>query len=209
MNRHLPSTSPLVPGVVKPATRGEQVAHWISQLGSPPALSLLAVALTSLLLDLAAFWALVYLVFAVCLPIGYVIWLVRRGRVTDLDLQLREQRTRPFVVTLAGQALALGLLVLGKGPYPLALVAGTALIQTLCIFLITLRWKISVHTSTAASITVLVWSVAGGVAAAPLVVSVPLIAWSRVKLRRHTPAQTIAGVVLGSTVFLMALWLLG
>ncbi len=209
MKNYVVPTPGSVPGTMRPATRGERVAHWISQLGSPPALSLLAVALTSLLLDLPAIWAIVYLTFAVCLPIGYVIWLVRRGRVTDLDLQLREQRTRPFVVTMAGQVLALSLLLLGGGPHSLALVAGTALIQTLCIFLITLYWKISVHTSTAASITVLVWSVAGGVAAAPLVVSVPLIAWSRVKLRRHTPAQTIAGVVLGSTVFLMALWWLG
>jgi membrane-associated phospholipid phosphatase len=35
-------------------------------------------------------------------------------------------------------------------------------------------------------------------AAAPMMLSVPLVAWARVRLRRHTLAQTLAGAALGT-----------
>ena len=41
--------------------------------------------------------------------------------------------------------------------------------------------------------------------ALPLVVGVPLIAWARVRLRRHTVTQTIAGALLGLTISLLVL----
>jgi membrane-associated phospholipid phosphatase len=37
----------------------------------------------------------------------------------------------------------------------------------------------------------------------PLVIGVPLMAWARVRLRRHTVAQTIAGLLLGLAIFLL------
>ncbi|MCD6345181.1 MAG: phosphatase PAP2 family protein [Anaerolineae bacterium] len=194
--------------ILKPSTRGEHVAYWISQLGSPPLVALLALLLTAVTLTLPGIWmwAGVYVLLALIIPLSYLVWLVRRGKVADLDLHLREQRYGPFVVTLAGAALAWGVLTLGGAPQVLRLLAAATGVQTLVVFLITLRWKISVHTSTAAGMTVLVWSVVGK-AAAPLVITIPLIAWSRVKLRRHTFWQTVAGIVLGGLIFLIAVWL--
>ena len=194
--------------ILKPTTRGEHIAYWISQLGSPPLMALLALLLTAVTLTLPGIWmwAGVYVLLAMIIPLGYLIWLVRRGKVADLDLHLREQRYGPFVVTLTGAALAWGVLTLGGAPQVLRLLAAATGVQTLVVFLITLRWKISVHTSTAAGMTVLVWSVIGK-AAAPLVITIPLIAWSRVKLRRHTFWQTVAGIVLGCLIFLIAVWL--
>ena len=194
--------------ILKPTTRGEHIAYWISQLRSPPLVALLALLLTAVTLTLPGIWmwAGVYVLLAMIIPLGYLIWLVRRGKVADLDLHLREQRYGPFVVTLTGAALAWGVLTLGGAPQVLRLLAAATGVQTLVVFLITLRWKISVHTSMAAGMTVLVWSVIGK-AAAPLVITIPLIAWSRVKLRRHTFWQTVAGIVLGCLIFLIAVWL--
>ncbi len=194
--------------ILKPTTRGEYIAHWISKLGSPPLVALMALLLTAVTFTLPGIWmwAGVYVLLAMVVPLIYLIWLVRRGKVTDLNLHLREQRQGPFIVTLAGAAAAWVVLTLGGAPQILRLLAAASVAQTLLVFLITLRWKISVHTSTAAGMTVLVWSVVGK-AAAPLVITIPLIAWSRVKLRRHTFWQTVAGMVLGCLIFLIAVWL--
>jgi hypothetical protein len=167
---------------------------------------ILAVILSGIAASLPGVWTWValYLLLAILMPLGALVWMVRTGRVSDLDVQLREERMAPFIVTLIGSGSAWLVLLLGGAPAPLTLMAGTSVVQTVVIFLITLRWKISVHTSTAAGMTVLIWSVAGR-AATPLVISVPLIAWSRVKLRRHTLAQAVAGTLLGSSVFLTAI----
>jgi membrane-associated phospholipid phosphatase len=75
-----------------------------------------------------------------------------------------------------------------------------AVVQWLAIYLITLRWKISVHSTSATGISLfVVW--AFGMRVLPVFLTVPVIAWSRVKLRRHTPLQTLAGIGLGAALF--------
>jgi membrane-associated phospholipid phosphatase len=109
-------------------------------------------------------------------------------------------------VTIISCALAWLAMWVGGAPPILTLMAGVGFVQWIIIFTVTLRWKISVHTASAAGATLIILRVIG-LAAAPLVVTIPLIAWSRVKLRRHTPAQTIAGALLGSGVVVGALLL--
>ena len=53
-------------------------------------------------------------------------------------------------------------------------------------------------------LAVLAWALLGG-AATPVILAVPLVAWARVHLQRHTLAQTAAGVCLGATLLLVAL----
>jgi membrane-associated phospholipid phosphatase len=109
---------------------------------------------------------------------------------------------------MAGQTIAWFLLNVGGAPTPLPRIAGAYLAQTTLILLITLRWKISVHTATAAGVTVAVWQTLGSIAV-PFALTLPLIIWSRVKLGRHTLGQTLAGTALGASVFLTALLLGG
>ena len=194
--------------VLIPHNWSERLAHWISLVGSPPVMGILGVVLILLLSDTPSpwTWGSIYVGAAIGLPLLYLVWLVRKGAVTDIDVQLRKQRSRPFLAMMAGQAMAWFLLNIGGAPSPLPLIAGAYLTQTTLIFLITLRWKISVHTSTAAGVTVAVWGTLGSVAV-PFALTLPLIVWSRVKLRRHTLGQTLAGTALGGSVFLTALLL--
>ena len=196
--------------VLVPRNGSERIAHWISLVGSPPVMGVLGVALIIMLSDIPSpwMWGTIYVTAAIGLPLLYLVWLVRRGTVTDIDVQLRKQRSRPFLAMMAGQAIAWFLLTVSEAPAPLPLIAGAYLTQTSLIFIITLRWKISVHTSTAAGVTVAVWRTVGLVAL-PLALTLPLITWSRVKLGRHTVRQTLAGTALGAGVFLTALLLGG
>lgn len=199
---------PSIEAVPHPETRGQHIAHWISQAGSPPVMGLLASVL--LLTRLSAphlwTWASLYVLLALIAPMGFLIWQLRRGRVTDLDVHFRQQRTASFLVTCCGFLLVWIAMTLGQAPLLLRLLAGMGFLQWVTLCLITLKWKISVHaTSVTGTTLILVWSL--GLAATPAVIAVPLVAWSRVKLRRHTPTQVLAGILLGCAVFTVALLL--
>jgi membrane-associated phospholipid phosphatase len=147
-------------------------------------------------------WAGIYGLVAVLTPLLYVVWLLHRGVITDLDMQLREQRIRPLIFTIACSGLGWLLLALGRAPVQMVALAGALWIQTAIILGITLRWKISVHCASAAGAAAVAWSLFG--TPLPLLV-VPIIAWSRVRLRRHTMAQTVAGTLLGLGILVVAL----
>ena len=151
-------------------------------------------------------WALVQLSLGVLAPFLHVVQLVRRGDVTDVDVRLRKQRIGPLFVTVACTGLAWMALWIGGAPAAMAWVAGGMWVQGLLILGITSRWKISVHAATAAAATT--WSSLLLETPLPALLIVPLVAWSRVRLRRHTVLQTVAGGVLGFVVF-FTLWQLG
>jgi membrane-associated phospholipid phosphatase len=64
-----------------------------------------------------------------------------------------------------------------------------------------------VHSAAAAATATLAWSLIG--TPLPLFIGVPIIAWSRVRLRRHSVAQTVAGASLGVTTILAMLAVMG
>jgi hypothetical protein len=180
------------------------LAYVISRIASPPLLATGAMALVASTLSSprAWSWAGAYVFVAIVTPVLYLIWLVRRGRVTDVDVQLREQRARPMIFAIACAGLAWLVLALGGAPMQMVVIAGGLWLQMVVIFGITMWWKISVHSAAAAGIATLVWSLDGTLL--PLLIGVPIIAWARVRLRRHTVAQTVAGAALGLAIFLVA-----
>ncbi len=203
----LPETiSPALHAIVKPSTMSEYVAYGISQLGSPPVLGLFALCLIATTLTLSKTWPWfgLYLLLSVICPMSFLIWQLRSGHITDLDIQLREQRKSVLLVTVAGFVVTWLIMIIGQAPPQLTLMSGIGMLQWLFIFAITLRWKVSVHTTSATGVTMLILR-NFGLSAAPLFITIPLIAWSRVKLRHHTPAQTIAGTALGIAIFLGAI----
>lgn len=159
---------------------------------------------TSLALPGIWLWSGIYVLLAMVAPLVYLIWQVLHGNVTDLDIHLREQRKGVLIVTIAGFGAAWIALVLGHAHPFLTILASTGLLQWLAIFIISLRWKISVHAASATGITLILIRMFGS-PTVPLLVSIPLVAWSRIKLRHHTPAQTFAGICLGLTIFALGI----
>jgi len=190
-----------------PDVRDGRIAYVISQVGSPPVLASATMALVASTLSSsrAWMWAGIYVTLAILTPLLYLFWLVRHGRVTDLDVQLREQRMRPLLFTIACNGAAWIVLILGAAPSLMVVLAGVLWVQMSAIFAITLFWKISVHCAAAAVAATLIWSLTG--TPLPLLIGVPIIAWSRVHLRRHTVPQTVGGALLGIAVFLAGLYL--
>jgi hypothetical protein len=177
----------------------ERMARWISDVLCPPVVAALSIVTVAAYLATPAAWkwAALFLALAVAAPTLYVIWLLYRGEVTDFHLRVREQRIRPMIVIVTTTSGAWLMLIVRHAPSLLVDVATAGMAITLILLLVTLRWKISGHTTAISSFVVLCCLLIGP-AAAPMILSVPLVTWARVRLRRHTLAQTIAGAALGT-----------
>ncbi len=186
------------------------VAYWVSQVGSPP-LTGIGAALTVgyiLATTVAWQWTIFYVVLTILAPCLYIIWLVQRGAVSDFHLPQRKERIRPLLFSLGVAVIVWVVFHRAEVPTGLKMLASVNGLQAILFFLITLRWKISLHCAAAAILAELLLVYFGPVAV-PIAMSVPLIAWSRLYLRRHTLAQTIAGTSLGIALLTPMLFFYG
>ena len=186
-----------------PVQRRLRVARLVSELLSPP--PILAVVALAVAWDssptpaMAILWGGVAAVSTSVLPYALILRGVRRGQLTDRNISLREQRVRFGAVAMA--SILTGLVVLAAFDAPAELVAlqASVAVGVACGWVITLWWKISVHAAIAAGAATVLLLVFGPA----LLVSWPLvavIAWSRVQVGDHTPAQVLAGAALGVVV---------
>jgi hypothetical protein len=186
----------------------EHLAWVVSKLCSPPLVAAAGIIISATHTGTSAAWgwAGFYILLAVSAPVGYVLWLVRQGKVTDFDLRQREQRTWPYLITLVSVFLAWLTLHLGGAPQLLMSLALAGWFQVALLFVITLYWKISVHSAAIAGLVVFIYALFGPVTL-PLALLIPLVAWSRLRLKRHTLPQTLAGTIMGCGVMALTLYL--
>jgi membrane-associated phospholipid phosphatase len=180
-----------------------RVARLVGELLSPPpilvALALVVAWDSSPTLAVAVAWGAVAALFASVLPYALILRGVRRGRLSDRNISLREQRVRFGGVAIASLLLGLAVLAAFDAPAEMVALLASIAVGVACGWVITLWWKISVHAAIAAGAATVLTLVFGPalLAAWPLVA---LIAWSRVQVGDHTPAQVLAGVALGVVV---------
>jgi len=115
---------------------------------------------------------------------------------------------RPLLVTLTITVIAWLILLICNAPHLLIVIAGAGWVQTAIMLGLTLRWKISGHCAGAAGFAMLV-CILFGKAAIPLLICVPIIAWSRVRLGRHSLHESLAGALLGGVIFATAFYVAG
>jgi membrane-associated phospholipid phosphatase len=180
-----------------------RVARLVGELLSPPpilvALAMIVAWDSSPTLGMAVVWGGIAAVFASVLPYALILRGVRQGRLSDRNISLREQRIRFGGVAITSILVGLAVLVAFDAPAEMVALLVSIAVGLACGWVITLWWKISVHAAIAAGAVTVLVLVSGTalLAAWPLVA---LIAWSRVEVGDHTPAQVLAGVALGIVV---------
>jgi membrane-associated phospholipid phosphatase len=137
--------------------------------------------------------------FASVLPYAIMLRGVRRGRLSDRNLSLRQERVRFGVAAITSMLIGLAVLAGFDAPAELVALLASIAVGVACGLVITRWWKISAHAAIAAAAATVLMLVFGPalLAAWPLVA---LIAWSRVQVGDHTPAQVLAGIGLGIVV---------
>jgi membrane-associated phospholipid phosphatase len=141
-------------------------------------------------------WGLVAALFAAILPTVFITRGVRSGRWADRNVGARGPRLMVLGFILASVALGLLVLATGGAPPQLTWYFGGMLASVAVLAAITAAWKISIHCAVASG-AVTVLALLYGLWVMPAYLLVAVTAWSRVELRDHTPAQVVAGTILG------------
>ncbi len=192
----------------------ERTAVWISRYLAPQYVLLPLLVIVGLADGVVwwqgLLWAAGIAVVALVAPLLLMQRELRAGRISDWHLSNRHERLRPMPILIAlfATAAPLALLVLLRGPH-LLLVTSVAAVALFVINLaITFAWKISQHVAAIAASATLV-TVTVGLAAAPVLLLIPIMAWARVRVGAHTRMQTLGGALSGVLITLATVTLIG
>lgn len=144
----------------------------------------------------AAFaWTGYTLIFILAM-IGFVIYGVYKKMFTDVDVSKRTQRPLLFGVSGILCLMYLFGLYYLNGPMILFVVMFGILIGVIVASIVNTKIKASIHVATTTALIIALAVVYNGWYLSLLLV-IPLVAWARVRINRHTLKETIAGGSLG------------
>ena len=178
------------------------VARWVSIVGHPFVMTMVMVLGTALHFGTPreAFRALLLVSLIALVPVAaLMVRQVRKGSWTNVDASNRAERPLLFTVGIAALAMLLGaVLVFRPGSFLVRGTAGVLLMLAVCA--VATRWvKVSLHMAFGALATTTLLYL-GSPAGWALLAVMPALAWSRLALKRHGPAEVAIGLLVG-TVF--------
>lgn len=187
-----------------------KVAFIISRVFDPAWLipGMLAVAAGwSLLNGLRWRFIVILLLIDGLIPFLYFVHLLSTKEISDWDTTKREQRLKLYGFVLVAHSIGVILAFL-LGKLVLSKILLLFLILALVFTLITLRWKISIHTGVSSAATIFL-SLLFGWNWLWLYLIVGSVAWSRIVMKKHTLAQATAGAVAAAGIILLGFRWLG
>lgn len=191
-----------------------KLAKGISTLTQPPIITIPLFLIISIILsyDGATFdfnkfivLEIVSLVFTSILPIAIIVLWAKKID-TDHDISNRQDRFVPLVIGIISYFIGFLICIILNLNNFLTLILLCYSVNTGVVLLITLKWKISVHTT----------GISGPIAALILLIGpvgalfgiiYPAVIWSRVLLKKHTLAQAICGGVQGFYLTVLEMYL--
>ncbi|MGI9534235.1 MAG: phosphatase PAP2 family protein [Thermodesulfobacteriota bacterium] len=188
----------------------DQLATYISIVFSPPLVVIYGVIIATPFLNVSSpwLWSMLFITLPVIPPTFFVYNLLRKGLIEDFHMNVRKERLKPLFVILFNTLLGISVFYLLSGPKFLIILSICCLLSVVMMFFVTLFWKISGHSVAAGGLCVIMLSLLSE-SAIPFTILIPIIAWSRFKLSRHSVSQTIAGVILGILSFGIPLYFTG
>ena len=192
----------------------ERIAKTISTFTNPPIICIPLFLIISVVLSFEngsfninkfIIVELISIIFASILPMAIILYWARKLN-TDGDISNRQDRFTPLIVGVVSYFIGfLVSLTLNIDNF-LTLLLLCYSINTFIVMLITLKWKISIHT-TGLSGPVAALILLLGPVGALFGILYPILIWSRVTLKKHTMAQAIAGGVQGFFLTVIEIYL--
>lgn len=146
-------------------------------------------------------WAVFSMMFFALVGI-FVLYGVKKGVFSDIDVSRREQRPAFYLFALYVSFLYVGSLLLLNGPPVLFLAGCGVLLSVAVISLVNLKVKASVHVATVTALIFIV-SILYGDFYLIFLLTIPLIIWSRVSIKRHTLQEALIGGSIGLMLTLL------
>ncbi len=179
----------------------EKFAVWVSRVLNPVFVLGVVIVLVSLKGSGSGTWivlcVLIALFFTVFAPWSIVLYMRRRGEISELFIPKRHDRLRPLFLYFASSWLGVGILYLIHPPPALYALMVCVAVQGTIALLITMRWKISLHAMG-------LWAACGVVIALYggwwTVVPAGLVSWARLVLQAHSVSQVLVGSIVGGGI---------
>jgi hypothetical protein len=144
------------------------------------------------------------ILFSGVLPILIIFIQRRSGIVTEMMVNERDERTKPFLGAISSYVLGTLALTYLDAPAAMVYLMACYLVNSVFMMIVTLRYKISIHASgVAGPATFLVHQY--GVRLWPLTLVLVLVGWARLQLRMHTVGQVAWGILLTALLTLAQL----
>ena len=190
----------------------KRIANLISNILNPFLVSLVVILLLSFSsassIGDAIKWSLILIALSVLPVFLFTVYLVRHNRLDSIFTNVREQRTKVYALAAILSGIGCIILFYLKAPSVLlaSFVAGfSAVVVFMCI---NLRWKISLHTAFITGTVTVLFIIYGLVSAASIVL-IPLVAWAKIELEHHSPAQVVTGALLATSIVVVIFYLFG
>ncbi|MFC9331655.1 hypothetical protein [Kitasatospora sp. NPDC057015] len=150
-------------------------------------------------------WAAFAALFAAVIPTWFIRRGMRRGRWEDRHVGQRQRRLVVIPFIMLSVLTSLAMMAWTGAPADMTAMVLAMFAALVPIMVVTVWWKISVHTAVASGAVACLAIALGAwwLLLYPLVVA---IGWSRVVLRDHTPAQTVAGAMVGALSAGLTFW---
>lgn len=146
--------------------------------------------------------------FTVVIPLSYAEHLRRRGKVESVHIYDQRARLGPLAITAACSMAALAALYAIDAPWGIIQLAVLLILLAGAVLAATYFFKVSGHVSSWTTGTTVLVLIYGPLAAVLYLVAVP-IAWSRLRLERHTRAEVAVGFAYGIASAVVLSWAVG
>jgi len=153
-------------------------------------------------------WMGIAFLFAIMIPGGYILWKVERKHIRDIHLSVHSERKIPFMITaISSTAGALALFAVGAAK-PVAVMMTAYAVNAITVALLTLFWKVSIHTALYSSIITVLVILLGAWYGWLYLLLIPL-AWSRIYRHRHSVVQVVGGAIIAFVSTSLVFWIFG
>jgi membrane-associated phospholipid phosphatase len=185
---------------------GYDLADFVSKFVSPPTIAIVAtvcfslwspIGLGLLYPPLSILLCFSLLAFCPFLPVLYFY----RKKVVDLYVSKKESRTPFFLIAIVLYSVA-AVIFFATNTGIMLLLALSYTFVTIILLLVNRFWKVSVHSAGVAG-PVFALIFVFGVMVLPLSLLIVLVSWSRIRLKKHTFMQTLAGSLIPIAVGLV------
>jgi len=178
----------------------DYLAKVISTLFVPPSFTILVFTWFAFLLETKTEKSILLIItaltFGFLFHILFFFYLRKKGRITDSDASIKEERTFPFIVSVFFYTAGLIILYLSDINIISTAFWFCYISNTVLIMLINKHWKISVHAMGASGPMAALFYAFGPVSLflLPLIF---FIGWARIHRRVHSLSQVITGALIG------------
>ncbi|MEN9406809.1 MAG: hypothetical protein RLZZ455_25 [Candidatus Parcubacteria bacterium] len=146
-------------------------------------------------ISVAIRWTFFSVVFLLMIG-AFVFYEVKRHVFSDIDVSKKEQRPLFFVYVIFVSLLYLGSLVILRGPFSLFIAVGGVLGSAVALGFVNRKIKASLHVATVSAFFTVFALLYGGMYVL-LLLAIPIVAWSRITIKRHSLKETVVGCVMG------------